>query len=81
VENRLRLVADSLGPVRHLDLELGDLTYFLGPPNIGKSLALKALYSRLIALDRDVMERLASEVASKIISKKLFQFLILGLML
>jgi len=70
VENRLRLVADSLGPVRHLDLELGDLTYFLGPPNIGKSLALKALYSRLIALDRDVMERLASEVASKIISKK-----------
>ncbi len=40
-----------LGPIHEAKLELGDITVLIGPPNVGKSYTLKALYSSLIMLD------------------------------
>lgn len=41
----------KLGPINEAKLELGDITVLIGPPNVGKSYTLKALYSSLIMLD------------------------------
>ncbi len=41
----------GLGPIHEAKLELGDITVLIGPPNVGKSYTLKALYSSLIMLD------------------------------
>ncbi|RUM33047.1 MAG: hypothetical protein DSY33_05615 [Archaeoglobus sp.] len=41
----------KLGPINEAKLELGDITVLIGPPNVGKSYTLKALYSSLLMLD------------------------------
>ena len=41
----------KLGPIHEAKLELGDVAVLIGPPNVGKSYTLKALYSSLIMLD------------------------------
>ncbi|QXJ28588.1 hypothetical protein J5U23_01457 [Saccharolobus shibatae B12] len=44
----MRLKITSLGPItERSEIELGDLTVFFGPPNSGKSTALKAIYYSL----------------------------------
>ncbi|BCU68731.1 AAA family ATPase [Stygiolobus caldivivus] len=44
----MRLKITSLGPITEKsEIELGDLTVFFGPPNSGKSTALKAIYYSL----------------------------------
>ena len=41
----MKLKIKGLGPIKHeSEIELGDLTIFFGPPNTGKSTALKAIY-------------------------------------
>ena len=41
----------KLGPIHEAKLELGDVAVLIGPPNVGKSYTLKALYSSLLMLD------------------------------
>ena len=44
----MKLRIKELGPIkRESEIELGDLTVFFGPPNTGKSTALKAIYYSL----------------------------------
>ena len=44
----MKLKVKELGPIKHeSEIELGDLTVFFGPPNTGKSTALKAIYYSL----------------------------------
>ena len=44
----MKLRIKELGPIKHeSEIELGDLTVFFGPPNTGKSTALKAIYYSL----------------------------------
>jgi len=47
----LKLKIKKLGPVMDSEIELGDITLFLGPPNTGKSYTLKATYTKLLPLD------------------------------
>ncbi len=47
----MRLTIKKVGPVDEAEVELGDITVLLGPPNTGKSYTLKALYSSLLMLD------------------------------
>ncbi|GEM_PF-2172557 len=47
----IKLVIKRLGPIKNSEIELGNVTLFMGPPNTGKSYALKALYSKLLPLD------------------------------
>ncbi len=51
MKGKMKLEIQKLGPLRESEIELGNITVFLGPPNSGKSYALKALYSALIPLD------------------------------
>jgi len=48
----VRVQIEGLGPIRKAELDLGDVTVLLGPPNVGKSYTLKAIYSLLLPLDR-----------------------------
>lgn len=47
----MRLTINRLGPINKANLDLGDITVLIGPPNMGKSYTLKALYSTLLMLD------------------------------
>ena len=47
----MELHINKLGSVRKAELELGDITVLIGPPNVGKSYSLKALYANLLMLD------------------------------
>jgi predicted ATPase len=52
----MKLYLSNLGPIKHGEIELGDITLFVGKPSTGKSTAMKALFyslycpSRLIEL-------------------------------
>lgn len=52
----------KLGPINEAKLELGDITVLIGPPNVGKSYTLKALYSSLIMLDPTARDYLLKQV-------------------
>ena len=47
----MRLRINRLGPINKANLDLGNITVLIGPPNMGKSYTLKALYSTLLMLD------------------------------
>jgi len=47
----MRLKIKKLGPVTDSEIELGNVTMFLGPPNTGKSYTLRAIYTKLFPLD------------------------------
>lgn len=52
----------NLGPLKKAELDLGDITMLLGPPNSGKSYTLRSFYTKLIMLDeiaRDYIVRAA----------------------
>ncbi len=44
---RIKLHLSNLGPIKHGEIELGDITLFVGKPNTGKSLAMRAIYQHL----------------------------------
>jgi len=44
---RIKLHLSNLGPIKHGEIELGDITLFVGKPNAGKSLAMRAIYQHL----------------------------------
>jgi len=47
----MKLRVKELGPIRDSEVELGDVTLFLGPPNTGKSYTLRAIYAKLFPLN------------------------------
>ena len=50
----MRLKIKKLGPIKEeANIDIGDLTVFFGPPNSGKSTALKAIYYSLVTPDFD----------------------------
>jgi Uncharacterized conserved protein len=58
----VKLRLSNLGPIKHGEIELGDITLFVGKPNTGKSTAMKALFyslycpGNLIKLKQDSFE-------------------------
>jgi AAA15 family ATPase/GTPase len=58
----MKLYLSNLGPIKHGEIELGDITLFVGKPNTGKSTAMKALFyslycpGNLIKLKQDSFE-------------------------
>jgi len=46
-QNTLKLHLSNLGPIKNAEIELGNITLFVGKPNTGKSLAMKALFYSL----------------------------------
>jgi len=58
----VKLHLSNLGPIKHGEIELGDITLFVGKPNTGKSTAMKALFyslycpGNLIKLKQDSFE-------------------------
>ncbi|MEJ2780496.1 AAA family ATPase [Stygiolobus sp. CP850M] len=58
----MKLYLSNLGPIKHGEIELGDITLFVGKPNTGKSTAMKALFyslycpGNLIKLKQDSIE-------------------------
>jgi len=43
----MKLNIEKLGPISDSEIESGDVTLFLGPPNTGKSYTLKAIHNLL----------------------------------
>ncbi len=72
----IKLVMKKLGPIKNSEIELGDVTLFMGPPNTGKSYALKALYSTLLPLDAysfDTVVRITKNNTSKDFLERYFE--------
>lgn len=57
-EISMKISIKNLGPLEDAELELGDITVLLGPPNAGKSYTLKSVYTQLMPLDAVARERL-----------------------
>ena len=47
MERVMKLYLSNLGPIKHGEIELGNITIFVGKPNTGKSLAMRAIYQHL----------------------------------
>jgi len=47
----MKFKLEHIGPIKEAEIELGDITLFLGFPSTGKSYALRSIYSSLIPLD------------------------------
>jgi len=43
----MKLRLSNLGPIKHGEIELGDITLFVGKPNTGKSTAMRAIFYSL----------------------------------
>ncbi|MCQ4367218.1 MAG: hypothetical protein NO114_06135, partial [Sulfolobales archaeon] len=44
---KLQLHLSNLGPIKRGEIELGDITLFVGKPSTGKSTAMRALFNSL----------------------------------
>ncbi len=64
MERVMELYMSNLGPIKHGEIELGDITLFIGKPNTGKSLAMKAIYYSLHCPD-DLIELKADPLVVK----------------
>ncbi len=58
----MEFLLKKLGPIDEAKLEFGDITVLIGPPNVGKSYTLKALYASLIMLDSTARNFLLKQV-------------------
>ena len=57
---KFRLI--NIGPIKDAEIELGDVTLFLGLPSTGKSFALRSIYSSLIMLDNAYLGMLREKI-------------------
>jgi len=62
----MELLINKLGPIQHATLELGDITMLIGPPNVGKSYSLKALYANLLMLDQTTRNSLLKSIFNEL---------------
>lgn len=67
ISDSMNIYIKNLGPIKKLNIQLGDLTLLIGPPNTGKSYTLKAIYSKLIFLDENLRSTLVRKFQEKII--------------
>jgi len=63
----MRLKIKKLGPVTDSEIELGDVTLFLGPPNTGKSYTLRAIYAKLFPLDDYALKFMGEKLSERLI--------------
>ena len=63
----MRLKIKELGPVTDSEVELGDVTLFLGPPNTGKSYTLRAIYAKLLPLDDYALKYMEEKLSERLI--------------
>ncbi|MCI4409301.1 MAG: AAA family ATPase [Thermofilum sp.] len=52
MSNKLKLYISKIGPINNAEIEIGDITVFIGKPNSGKSLALKSIFNSLYCSNR-----------------------------
>jgi len=62
----MRVQIKSLGPIEEAVLDLEDITVLIGPPNVGKTYTLKAIYSLLSPLDPTIQRRIIEQVLREI---------------
>ncbi len=67
MKNTMRLKIKKLGPVTDSEIELGDVTLFLGPPNTGKSYTLRATYAKLFPLDDYALKFMEEKLSERLI--------------
>ncbi len=75
MKNNINLKITNLGPIKEIDMDLGDITVIIGPPNSGKSFTLKALYTKLLLFDsfnvNEIISRWAYDPFSELIKQAL----------
>jgi len=64
----MKFSINKLGPITKAELELGNITVLLGPPNVGKSYTLKSIYASLIMLDSTARTLLLKSFSNDLIS-------------
>jgi len=62
----MELLINKLGPIQNAKLELDDITVLIGPPNVGKSYSLKALYANLLMLDLTTRNSLLESIFNEL---------------
>ncbi len=68
LESIMKLKIEKLGPIKDSEIELGDVTLFLGPPNTGKSYTLRAIYAKLFPLDTYVLTHIEKKISKRLVS-------------
>ncbi|AEH24465.1 hypothetical protein [Pyrococcus yayanosii] len=58
----MKISIKNLDPLKDAELELGDITVLLGPPNSGNSYTLKSLYTQLVMLDEIARDYIIRDV-------------------
>ena len=75
MKHNINLKITNLGPIKEIDMDLGDITVIIGPPNSGKSFTLKALYTELLLFDsfnvNEIISRWAYDPFSELIKQAL----------
>jgi len=56
----------KLGSVTDGEIDLGDVTLFLGPPNTGKSYTLRAIYTKLFPLDDYALKSMEEKLSERL---------------
>lgn len=62
----MKISIKNVGPLKDAELELGDITVLLGPPNSGKSYTLKSLYAQLVMLDETARDHIIKDAVKEI---------------
>jgi predicted ATPase len=62
----MKISIHKLGAINNAEIELGDITTIIGPPNTGKTYALKTIYSTMLMLDEVARRFKLNEIFSKL---------------
>ena len=68
----MKFKLEKIGPIKEAEIELGDITLFLGYPSTGKSYALRSIYSTLLPLDSAHETTLKGSIFNSLFSKELW---------
>jgi len=68
----MKFKLENIGPIKEAEIELGDITLFLGYPSTGKSYTLRSIYSTLIPLDTAFTQGLREIIRDSLSNKELW---------
>jgi len=68
----MKFKLENIGPIKEAEIELGDITLFLGYPSTGKSYALRSIYSTLLPLDSAHEVTLKGSIFNSLFNKELW---------
>jgi len=68
----MKFKLEKIGPIKEAEIELGDITLFLGYPSTGKSYALRSIYSTLLPLDSAHEITLKGSIFNSLFNKELW---------